>query len=69
LTGGSDGEAESIASNEDKGGDENGMDDEEEEDAGAVEEGVNPSTAPPPNISGNLYKLPSGSESLSLNIE
>ncbi len=51
-------EVESIASNEDRGGvengmDENGMDEEEGEDAEEVEVGVNPPSLPP-IIHGNL---------------
>ncbi len=57
-TGGSSGAAESIASNEDRGGDENGMDEngmdeEEDKDAEEVETGVNPPILPP-IICGNL---------------
>jgi hypothetical protein len=52
LTGGSEGEAESIASNGDGEDEENGMD-EEDNDAEVVEEEANPSTIHP-NRSGNL---------------
>ncbi len=38
---------ESLASNEDGGGDENGMDEEEDKDTEEVEEGVNPPIVPP----------------------
>jgi hypothetical protein len=52
LTGGSEGEAESIASNGDGGDEENGMD-EEDNDAEVVEEEANHSTIHP-NHSSNL---------------
>ena len=44
---------ESLASNEDGGGDENGMDEEEDKDTEEVEVGVNPSNLLP-IIPGNL---------------
>jgi hypothetical protein len=56
LTGGSSIEVESIASNEDGGGDENVMDEEEDKDAEEVEVGVNPLNLPP-IIPGKLYIL------------
>jgi hypothetical protein len=62
ATGSSDIEGESLASNEDGGGDENGMDDEEDKDAEGVEEGVNHPIVPPIIPSNLLHSLDSAKD-------